>query len=146
MTTAVAEPASDFVVECSGCRQPLAVRRDSAGRAVRCPECRAEFLVPPPELPTADGTLPPARSEAMARPAADAPTAFELPDLPPPEHAEAPGPAFQEPVKTLQTPTGTIVLRRLTPEEKAQRRARRNLILLLAGAMLLFVFVILFGR
>jgi hypothetical protein len=49
-------------------------------------------------------------------------------------------------VKTLETATGTVILRRLTPEERAQRRARRNLILLVAGALLLFAFVLLFGR
>jgi len=129
MTTGVAEPASDFVVECPGCRRPLAVRRDRAGRAVRCPECRAEFVVPQPQLPTEACDLP-----------------DDLPDASPPDDAEAAGPTFREPVKTLETTTGTVVLRRLTPEERAQRRARRTLILMVAGALLLFAFVLLFGR
>jgi ribosomal protein S27E len=129
MTTGVAEPASDFVVECTGCRHPLAVRRDCAGRAVRCPECRAAFVVPQPELPT----------EAFDRP-------DDPPDVSPPDAAGTAGPTFREPVKTLETASGTVVLRRLTPEERSQRRARRTLILMVAGALLLFAFVLLFGR
>jgi len=85
--------------------------------------------VPQPELPT----------EALALPDA-------LPDAPPPDNALAAGPVLRQPVKTLETATGTVILRRLTPEERAQRRARRNLILLVAGALLLFAFVLLFGR
>jgi hypothetical protein len=38
-----------------------------------------------------------------------------------------------------------IALRRLTPEEKAVRRARRNLIMMLAGVSILMAIVLLFG-
>jgi hypothetical protein len=141
MTTSVAEPASDFAVECTGCRRPLAVRRDCAGRAVRCPECRAEFVVPQPELPTKAFDRPDDRRDTRPENHAE-----NRPDALPPDDAKTAGPAFREPVKTLETATGTVVLRRLTPEERAQRRARRNLILLVAGALLLFVFVLLAGR
>jgi len=164
MTASIPEVPAGFVVECTGCLQPLAVRGDLAGRAVRCPECRATFLVPEPRLavPAAASTGPshilqpppdPGGSEPIHAPLA-APTpppladagSADLDDDPP--SAAVPGLelAMEEPVKTLETATGTIVLRRLTPEEKARRRARRNIIMLVAGASILLLIVLLLGR
>lgn len=52
---------------------------------------------------------------------------------------------FQEPVRTVGSGDQMIMLRRLTPEEKAVRRARRNLIMMLTGVSILMAIVLLFG-
>lgn len=64
--------------------------------------------------------------------------------------AAAPGPsaelAFREPVMTVGSGDNVIELRRLTPEEKAQRRARRNIVMLLTGVSILMAIVLSLGR
>ena len=52
---------------------------------------------------------------------------------------------FQEPVRMVGSGDRVIALRRLTPEEKTSRRARRNLIMLLAGVSILMAIVLLLG-
>jgi hypothetical protein len=73
---------------------------------------------------------------------------------PPPEYApdelQAPtAPAaelqFQEPVRTVVSGDQVITLRRLTSEEKALRRTRRNVVMMLAGVSILMAIVLLFG-
>lgn len=54
--------------------------------------------------------------------------------------------AFREPVKTIRSGGAEIELRRLTPEERRLRRARRNLLFLVVGAALLVALVTLLGQ
>ena len=55
-------------------------------------------------------------------------------------------PSFAEPVPTtIAGAEGVIELRRLTPEEKAARRFRRNAIMLLTGVSILMMIVLLLG-
>lgn len=119
------QPADDgplLGVACPSCHAALAVSAAIAGAAARCPLCLRGFLVP---LPTWQLPL---ESEEPASPA-------------PPRELE-----FHEPVTTLDCGDRVIELRRLTPEEKAARRARRNLIMLLAGVSILMTIVLVFGR
>jgi hypothetical protein len=52
---------------------------------------------------------------------------------------------FEEPVRTIISGEQLITLRRLTPAEKASRRARRNVVMMLAGVSILMGIVFLFG-
>lgn len=54
--------------------------------------------------------------------------------------------AFHEPVMRVGSGDNVIELRRLTPEEKAQRRARRNVVMLLLGVSILMAIVLSLGR
>lgn len=56
------------------------------------------------------------------------------------------GLAFRDPVKTVRSGGAEIELRRLTPEERRVRRARRNLLFLVVGAALLVALVMLLGQ
>jgi hypothetical protein len=53
---------------------------------------------------------------------------------------------FREPVVTVGSGENVIELRRLTPEEKAQRRARRTIVMLLTGVSILLAIVLTLGR
>jgi len=59
---------------------------------------------------------------------------------------EAEAMRFREPVRTIGSGDRVIELRRLSPEEKASRRGRRNLVMLLSGLSILMVIVLLLGR
>ena len=110
-------PPELLAVACPGCHAALAVASPLFGQAAACPVCGAGFLAPvPPAAPT-----PPA-----------APV-FGRPDEP-----VAP--------KTIGYGSERIALRRLTPEEKAARRARRNLITLGLGTLFLFAIVLVATR
>lgn len=155
-----AEPL--VAVACPACFGAIAVGPDLLGQAAECPVCGRGFQVPlpgiadaPPRPAAADGTATqPARSRRK-----------HLPDTtpePPPDPAERPvtadpfaepqpqaAPAaelqFAEPVRTVGSGDQAITLRRLTPEEKAVRRARRNLIMMLTGVSILMAIVLLLG-
>ena len=64
---------------------------------------------------------------------------------PQPQAAPVPGLQFQEPVRTVGSGDQMITLRRLTPEERAVRRARRNMIMMLTGVSILMAIVLVFG-
>lgn len=65
----------------------------------------------------------------------------------PPAMAGVPGGlAFREPVRTVRSGGAEIELRRLTPDEKRARRARRNLIIFMIGAALLLALVVILGK
>ena len=97
-----------LAVACPSCHGALAVPTALAGAAARCPLCSRGFMVPLPAW------QPP---EEMPQ---------EPPAPKPPSELE-----FREPTATLAGGDQAVELRRLTPEEKAARRARRNLIMLL---------------
>jgi len=122
-----------LAVACPSCHAALAVASDLVGAAARCPLCAKGFRVPTPD---AQPPLP-----AAPRTGLDA----VVPDLAPAPQPADRGMQFAEPVKTIATADGVIELRRLTPEERAARRARRNLIMLLAGVGILIAIVLILG-
>lgn len=71
-----------------------------------------------------------------------------MPLPPPPEPPRPRGQLeFVEPAnKTIETEGGVIALRRLTPEEQAARRTRRNVVMLLSGVAILMTIVVALGR
>lgn len=137
-----AEPL--LAVACPSCHGALAVAAGLAGGAARCPLCAGGFLVPLPEPVPAAVPLPvPEPGEMPVDPAAEsAPVSAQ-----PPAAALQPRGEweFQEPVKTIGSGDAVIELHRLTPREKAARRARRNLIMLLLGVSILMAIVLIFG-
>lgn len=130
--------ASLLAVACPTCHAALCVGSDLIGAAACCPQCGKGFLVPEPQAGPAPAQPRPPRTGLDA----------VVPDLPsattPPHHD--PQMQFAEPVRTIRTDDGVVELRRLTPEEKAARRARRNLLMLLSGLVILMAIVFIFGR
>lgn len=99
---------------------------------------------PPPGLLSGSLTAPP---QPQAEPSVPAPLQtdfFDITTETPP--ATDPELAFREPVRTIVSGDEVIELRRLTPEEKRLRQARRNAVMLLAGALLLILITVLLGR
>jgi hypothetical protein len=137
MAEAVSDLPASMVVECPGCRGAVATRSDMPFRAARCPLCGGEFLIPRPrgdEAAAVPAPATPPHSTENLR--SDEPPSFSLP----PPRGDL---KFAEPAKTIATADGPKTLRRLSPEEKQARRARRNMIMLAGGATILFVIVYL---
>ena len=98
-----------------------------------------------PEPPPPKPVSPPASQNPFAEPQnpfAEPQNPFAEPQNPANPHPEL---QFQEPLRTVGSGDQVITLRRLTPEEKAGRRARRNLIMMLTGVSILMAIVLLFG-
>jgi len=141
MADAVSDLPASMVVECPGCRGAVATRGDMPFRAARCPLCGGEFLLPrlrgDEAAVPAPVTTPRSADDLSAQDLrSDEPPSFSLPE----PRGEL---DFEEPVKTIETAEGIKTLRRLSPEEKHARRARRNMIMLAGGATILFVLVYL---
>jgi len=117
-------PEPLLAVACPTCFGAIAVGSELLGHPAECPLCGQGFLLP------VAGVADAPRQPPAASPAADAPAA-EL--------------QFQEPVRTVVSGDQVITLRRLTPEEKALRRTRRNVVTMLAGVSILMAIVLLFG-
>lgn len=160
-------PEPLLAVACPICFGAIAVGTDQLGQAAECPLCGCGFRVPLPAVADAPQQPPVAASAAAG--AATEPRARPktirretTPESPPPKSVSPPAsedpfaepqplPApvaklqFQEPVRTVGSGDQVITLRRLTPEEKAVRRARRNLVMMLTGVSILMAIVLLFG-
>ena len=159
-------------VVCPACFGALAVGADLLGRPAECPLCGRGFRVPLPgavDAPQQPASGSPAAGAATPEPRAsrrqrrqampEEPRHLELTESEPigqpelaPALADSQVPAapaaemqFQEPVRTVGSGDRVIALRRLTPEEKTSRRARRNLIMLLTGVSILMAIVLLLG-
>jgi hypothetical protein len=115
-------PEPLIAIACPGCNVAVAVGVAFLGQAAECPLCGSGFRVPSPDLST--------------------PQLPSTPNVPSAIQAEL---AFDEPVTTVGSGDATITLRRLTPAEKASRRARRNLVMMLAGVSILMAIVLLLG-
>jgi len=115
-------PEPLIAIACPGCSVAVAVGVVFLGQAAECPLCGSGFRVPSPDFSTPQ--LPATQ------------------DLPSAIQAEL---AFDEPVKTVGSGDATIPLRRLTPAEKASRRTRRNLVMMLVGVSILMAIVLLLG-
>jgi hypothetical protein len=103
--------------------------------AVACPSCHGAIAAP----------------AWLAGRAAQCPICaggFLVPLPPPPEPPKPRGELeFDDPAnKTIMGDEGVIELRRLTPEEQAARRARRNVLMLLSGVVILMTIAIALGR
>jgi hypothetical protein len=161
-------------VACPVCFGAVAVSQDLLGQAAECPLCRSGFRVPLPGLSvsppqasaaSAAGSSPhkprllprtrsmtPAGATDLKPPQERIPTASSEPvRLTQPEDAtDEPQAAaaemhFHEPVRTVGSGDHVVTLHRLTAEEKAVRRSRRNLVMLLGGVSILMTIVLLLG-
>lgn len=121
-------PEPLIAIACPGCSVAVAVTAAFLGQAAECPLCGSGFRVPGPNIGTPQ--LPSTRNLPATT---DFPATFK---------AEL---AFDEPVTTVGSGDATITLRRLTPAEKASRRTRRNLIMMLVGVSILMAIVLLLG-
>lgn len=130
-----------FAVACPGCRATVGVGSDLIEQIACCPLCGGAFRVPDP------GPLP--ATEPATTPSAAAATdhsATAPPDSDP-DGTAAPAPLrLQPPTRRIAGPDGEIELRRLSPEEKARRRVRRNLVLVIAGVTILLVLAAILAR
>ncbi len=161
----VSHPEPLLALACPTCFGAIAVGTDLLGQAAECPLCGCGFRVPltgtadmPPQpvvaaSPASPKTEPPARQRQQRREA--------TPNAPPPKPAGSPATEnafdepspqapvkelqFQDPVRTVGSGDQVITLRRLTPEEKAVRRTRRNLIMMLTGVSILMAIVFSLG-
>ena len=159
-------PEPLLALACPTCFGAMAVGTDLLGQAAECPLCGCGFRVPLTGV--ADTPSPPAMAASAASPATEPPARqrHELreatPNPPPPKPASPPSKEnafdepptraapvkelqFQDPVRTVGSGDQVIELRRLTPEEKAVRRARRNLIMMLTGVSILMAIVFSLG-
>ena len=159
-------PEPLLAVACPTCFGAIAVGSELLGHPAECPLCGQGFLLPvagvadtprqpPAASPTADAPAPVRephpRKQRHAPP--QEPVANDVAS-PPPERApdesqaqKAPAAElqFQEPVRTVVSGDQVITLRRLTSEEKALRRTRRNVVMMLCGISILMAIVLLFG-
>lgn len=127
-------PEPLIAIACPGCSVAVAVGVAFLGQAAECPLCGNGFRVPSTDFSTPQL---PATPNVPATPQLPA-----TPDLPATIKAEL---AFDEPVTTVGSGDATITLRRLTPAEKASRRTRRNLVMMLVGVSILMAIVLLLG-
>jgi hypothetical protein len=157
-------------VACPVCFGGLAVGTDLAGLPADCPLCGSGFRVPPLAMPsTTRPVQPPTRAAADSAPAHRPALEGTQPTRPrEPVRQEQPaaassaatldavtsiqeqqadsGLAFREPVRTVGSGDGAIVLRQLSAAERTARRTRRNLIMLVGGVSILLTIVLLLGR
>jgi hypothetical protein len=103
--------------------------------AVACPWCHGAIAV----------------SAALAGQAAGCPICaggFIVPLPPPPDFSRPRDELeFDEPPQTMiEADGGLIELRRLAPKERAARRARRNVLMLVSGMAILITIVLTLGR
>lgn len=160
-------PEPLLAVACPACFGAIAVGAELLGQAAECPLCGRGFRVPLPAVPDSprptassdpaagDQTTQPVarprkrRRDTTPEPPSHEPVIGPVPDdafaASQPQAAPAAELQFQEPVRTVVSGDQVITLRRLTPQEKASRRARRNLIMMLAGVSILMAIVLLFG-
>jgi hypothetical protein len=158
-------PEPLLALACPTCFGAMAVGTDLLGKAAECPLCGCGFRVPLTGI--ADTPSQPAAAISAASPAAEQParprhhhrqaTQNATPPKPagppaiektfnePPPQAPVKELQFQDPVRTVGSGDQVIALRRLTPEEKAVRRARRNLIMMLTGVSILMAIVFSLG-
>ena len=160
-------PEPLLAVACPTCFGAIAVGADQLGQAAECPLCGCGFRVPvsaiadTPQQPALAASAastpaaePPARprkhrGESTPKPTPPTPASQPAPEAPfaqpQPQAAPVAGLQFQEPVRTVGSGDQVITLRRLTPEERAVRRTRRNLIMMLTGVSILMAIVLVFG-
>ena len=159
------QPDPLLAVACPTCFGAIAVSADLRGESAECPLCGGGFRVPLPyaSIQPSPASAPaqhvkrrrkskpdaqPLTSPTDRQPAPDSASDSVPPGEPPQPAAndDADAMRFREPVRTIGSGDRVIELRRLSPEEKASRRGRRNLVMLLSGLSILMVIVLLLGR
>lgn len=108
-----------LAVACPRCHAAIAVPLTLFGQPAACPICAGGFLAPQAVPQRSAATMPLERQR------------FDTSEPPP---------------QTIRHGGQEIELRRLTPEEKAVRRVRRNIITIGAGTAILFAIVLLATR
>jgi len=156
-------------IACPLCFGALAVTADLLGQPAECPVCGGGFRVPVPAVDAAP-RLPPTATAAGRQSAADHEPRPDRsrrgprPESRPPDPIDRPSPPFSapsqddspaiaaptpmqfaEPAATVASGDTGIPLRRLSPEERAARRARRNLLMMITGISILLSIVLLLG-
>jgi hypothetical protein len=126
-------PEPLLALACPTCFGAMAVGTDLLGQAAECPLCGCGFRVPLTGI--ADTASQPVVAASPASPTTE----------PPARQAPVKELQFQDPVRTVGSGDQVITLRRLTPEEKAVRRTRRNLIMMLTGVSILMAIVFSLG-
>jgi hypothetical protein len=154
--SAASEPL--LAVACPTCFGAVAVGAELFGLAADCPLCGQGFLVPTKAaaVSAASSAAPSASSAAPSAEHAGPLAGASVPDGTLAEHATAAEDAavapdlvpmrFRDPVVTVGSGENVVELRRLSPEEKARRRTRRNVIMLLTGLSILMAIVLTLGR
>ena len=126
-------PEPLLALACPTCFGAMAVGTDLLGQAAECPLCGCGFRVPLTGI--ADTPSQPVVAASPASPTTE----------PPARPAPVKELQFEDPVRTVGSGDQVITLRRLTPEEKAVRRTRRNLIMMLTGVSILMAIVFSLG-
>lgn len=117
---------------------PPSTRR-TAGESPTTPPGTDIPEITTPPVTTADaGADSTVVSSPEASPAGDASQRFA-------DQSDPDGLAFRDPVRTVRSGDTEIELRRLSPDEKRTRRARRNLLILVVGAALLVGLAVILG-
>lgn len=130
-----------FAVACPGCRATVGVARSLVNEPARCPLCGGTFRVPDP------GPIRPTRSTApQPRDATPAPAASPAADAPPPAPREV-APQRQQPTGRPTPARDDAGERaRLAAYDRARRRTRRTIIVLLVGIAILVVLALSLAR
>ena len=160
------QPEPLLAVACPACFGAIAVASDLLGQPAECPLCGGGFRVPvagvgdasrqPPAASPTPEASPPHRADSLRKQQPSGrpePATSDLVTVSPQDSLAELQPSakpagelqFQEPVRTVVSGDQVITLRRLTPEEKAARRARRNAVMMIAGVSILMAIVLLFG-
>lgn len=153
-------PHALFVIACPGCRATIAADRSLVGGPAQCPLCADRFRVPDP------GPERPARAQQQADPqatsdaaslspavaaahtAAQGPTAATASVAAPrPDERATVHPAGARPTEGLEPAEAPAGLRRrASARERARRRSRRTLVIMLGGITILLVLAAVLGR
>lgn len=136
-------PEPLLALACPTCFGAMAVGTDLLGQAAECPLCGCGFRVPLTGI--ADTPSQPVVAASAASPATEPPAQQAPARQAPAQQAPVKELQFQDPVRTVGSGDQVITLRRLTPEEKAVRRTRRNLIMMLTGVSILMAIVFSLG-
>jgi ribosomal protein S27E len=147
-------PVDLMSVACPSCGGTFQVPPSTAGMQLPCPACRQLVSIPEmtgPSLPAdasepVESLLPPGAANAATLPGEQMP----LPAAPRPAFVapatEGDRLVVQERPKVMGEGHEAVELRRLSPEEKARRRAVRNAILFLLGLAVLLAYIVYKSR
>lgn len=129
-----------FAVACPGCRATIGVERTLVGAPARCPLCGDGFQVPDP------GPVASARTgsrRAVETAPAPSPAAAAAPQAGAAEGAARSPRSVERPAAARD---GTSERTRLLAQERARRRARRSIVILLGGISILVVLTLALAR
>jgi hypothetical protein len=138
-----------LLLGCPTCAASFEAPRSAGGTQLFCPQCHSPMTVPRTfgaEAPAPPPVPPPTRAN---EPRSSRPLPATASNVAPPRPAPTSGGtvvlptadgrfvAVPEPAKVVGSGEREVEIRRLTPEERAQRRLARNLFLLIVGGLVL---------